>query len=185
VVKPAAAIDKADRGLVRMGLDGEYGEGVRAAVTDMDRILRQAGQPELIDEGWLVQEMVPDGIEMVVGVRQDPTFGPLILTGFGGPMMELIADVSVRIHPLTDIDVDDMLAELKGYPLLTGYRGAPVVDVASLRFLLLRVAALVEAVPEIQSIDLNPVFVRRRGISVVDSRIRVASGRRSRDPLQE
>ncbi len=183
VVKPAAAMDKADRGLVRLDLKGA--QAVHGAVVDMDRMLRQAGQSSRATDGWLVQEMVPDGVEMVVGVRQDPTFGPIILVGFGGPVMELVGEQSARIQPLTDVDVDDMLLELKGYPLLTGHRGAPSMDVASLRALLLRVAALVEAVPEIQSIDLDPVFVRRRGISVVDTRIMIASGRRARDPLRE
>ncbi len=183
VVKPTAPIEKADQGLVRMGL--RDAEAVATAIGEMEERLRSSGQQDVIDQGWLVQEMVPDGVEMVVGVRQDPTFGPIILTGFGGPMMELLGDVTRRILPLTDVDVDDMLLELKGYPLLDGHRGAPPADVAALRILLLRVSALVEAVPEIQALDLDPVFVRRRGVAVVDSRVRVATGRQRRDPLQE
>lgn len=183
VVKPAAAIEKADRGLVH--LDLADAKSVAAAVVQMADRLRQAGDDDLADQGWLVQQMVPDGVEMVVRVQQDPTFGPIIATGFGGALVELLGDTSTRISPLTDVDVDDMLLELRGYPLLTGYRGAPRTDVAALRALLLRVATMVESVPEIQSVDLNPVFVRERGITVVDSRIRLASGRRRRDPLQE
>lgn len=183
VVKPAAPIEKADRGLVRLDLPDA--DAVADAVTELDRTLRAEGGDDVCEQGWLVQQMIPDGVEMVVGVRQDPTFGPIVLAGFGGALVELLGDVSMRIHPLTDTDVDDMLLQLKGYPLLTGYRGNPAVDVRSLRALLLRVGALVEAVPELESLDLNPVFVRRHGVSVVDARIRLTPGRRARDPLLE
>ncbi|HUG86628.1 MAG TPA: GNAT family N-acetyltransferase, partial [Euzebya sp.] len=137
VVKPAAPIEKADMGLVRLGLGTPA--AVAAAVAEMDSRLRRQGRDDIADQGWLVQQMVPDGVEVIVGVRQDPTFGPIILTGLGGPLAELLGDVSRRIHPLTDVDVDDMLAELRGYPLLTGYRGTDPVDVDALRVLLLRV----------------------------------------------
>ncbi|CAN5249979.1 bifunctional GNAT family N-acetyltransferase/acetate--CoA ligase family protein [soil metagenome] len=174
VVKPAAPVEKAELGLVRFGLVGA--DAVGAAVQELQRQLADHGMAEVSAAGWLVQAMIPDGVEMAVGVRQDQTFGPIIVAGLGGPVAELLGDVSRRIHPLTDVDVDEMLRQLKGYPLLTGYRGAEPVDVGALRVLLLRLAALVEAVPEIRSIDLNPVFVRREGLAVVDSRIHVGRG---------
>jgi acetate---CoA ligase (ADP-forming) len=77
--------------------------------------------------------MVTDGIEMVIGVTHDPSFGPLVLTGAGGTLVELLGDVSLRITPLTDVDVDNMLTQLKMAPLLTGYRGSPPADVAALK----------------------------------------------------
>ena len=89
-------------------------------------------------------------------------------------LVELLADVSMRIHPLTDHDIDDMLIGLRGYPLLTGYRGSPPLDVLALKNVLVRVNALVEAVPEISEMDLNPVFVRLAGVSAVDARIRLS-----------
>lgn len=183
VVKSAAPVEKASNDLVR--LDLADGAAAARAVEEMDQALRASGQDGIAERGWLVQQMVPDGVEMVVGVRQDPTFGPIIFTGLGGAVAELLSEKSVRIHPLTDVDVDEMLLELEGYPVLAGALGGGPVDLVSLRFLLLRVAALVEAVPEIQSVDLNPVFVRRRGVSVVDTRIVVSPGRRPRDPLAE
>jgi acyl-CoA synthetase (NDP forming) len=115
---------------------------------------------------------------MVVGARYDRTFGPILLAGMGGTLVELLADVSVRIHPLTDTDVEDMLTGLRGYPLLTGYRGSSGVDVEAFKALLFRMSALVEAVPEIDEADLNPVFVRRRGTAAVDARIKLARHRR-------
>jgi acyl-CoA synthetase (NDP forming) len=156
---------------------------VGQAIDDMDRGLRERGQADVANQGWLIQQMVPDGVEMIIRVRQDPTFGPIVMAGLGGELIELLSNQSMRILPLTDVDVDDMLVELKGYEILTGARGNQPVDVVSLRVLLLRIAALVEAVPEVESIDLDPVFVRRRGISVVDTRIVVAPGRKARDPL--
>jgi acyl-CoA synthetase (NDP forming) len=95
--------------------------------------------------------------------------------GLGGMLAELVADVSVRIHPLTDNDVDDMLVNLRGYPLLIGYRGSEPVDVLALKNLLFRLSALVEAVPEIAELDLNPVFVRTTGVAAVDARIRLSN----------
>lgn len=181
VAKPAAAVDKAGRGLVHMDLPDATAVG--QAIDDMDRGLREQGQADVANQGWLIQQMVPDGVEMIIRVRQDPTFGPIVMAGLGGELIELLSNQSMRILPLTDVDVDDMLVELKGYEILTGARGNQPVDVVSLRVLLLRIAALVEAVPEVESLDLDPVFVRRRGISVVDTRIVVAPGRKARDPL--
>lgn len=171
-VKTAAAVHKTELGGVRLGVTTP--DEARAAVDDITHALETGGQREAAASGFLVQEMVGDGVEMVVGVSYDPLFGPLMLVGMGGTLVELLRDVSVRIHPLTDTDVEDMLASLKGYPTLTGYRGSEPVDVDALKALLFRLSALVEACPEIDQIDMNPVFVRRRGLACVDVRIRVA-----------
>lgn len=175
-VKAAAPVHKTELGGVRLGLGRP--EQVADAVRQIAADLEAAGRGDLVDAGFVVQEMVGDGVEMVVGVSHDPTFGPILLVGMGGILVELLGDVAVRIHPLTDVDVDDMLASLRGYPLLAGYRGSDPVDVAALKELLFRVSALVEAVPEIDELDLNPVFVRRRGIAAVDARIRLARDHR-------
>ncbi len=111
---------------------------------------------------------------MVVGVSHDRTFGPILMAGMGGTLVELLKDVAVRIHPLTDVDVDEMLTSLRGYRLLTGYRGSDPVDVEAFKALLFRLSAMVEVVPEIGELDLNPVFVRRRGVTAVDARIKLA-----------
>ena len=177
-VKSAAPVHKTELGGIRLGLGRP--EQVAEAVRAMEEDLREAGHAAVADAGYIVQEMVTDGIEMVVGVTHDATFGPLLLAGIGGTLVELLKDVSVRIHPLTDTDVDDMLTSLRGYPLLTGYRGAPPVDVEAFKTLLFRVSAMVEAVPEIDELDLNPVFVRRRGVSAVDVRLKLARHQRAR-----
>ncbi len=171
-VKSAAPVHKTELGGVRLGLARP--EQVADAVRQIAGDLRATGREDLVAAGFLVQEMVGDGVEMVVGVTHDPTFGPILLTGLGGTLVELLKDVSVRIHPLTDVDVDEMLTGLRGYPLLTGYRGSAPVDVDALRALLFRVSALVEEVPEIAELDLNPVFVRRRGVAAVDARVKLS-----------
>ena len=122
---------------------------------------------------FLVQEQVLDGVEMIVGVNHDPDFGPLVLAGLGGTMVELLGDVAIRITPLSDTDVDEMLRSLRSYRLLTGYRNSPPLDVAAFAELLHRVSAMVEDIPELTELDLNPVFVRQHGAVVADIRIRL------------
>ena len=177
-VKSAAPIHKTELGGVRLGLGrpSQVAEAVRAIEAE----LRGAGRTDIIESGYLVQEMVADGVEMVVGVSTDRTFGPILMAGMGGTLVELLKDVAVRIHPLTDVDVDEMLTSLRGYPLLTGYRGSDPVDVEAFKGLLFRLSAMVEVVPEISELDLNPVFVRRRGIAAVDARIKLARDHLSR-----
>jgi acetyl coenzyme A synthetase (ADP forming)-like protein len=123
--------------------------------------------------GVIVQEMVAGGVEVVVGATLDQTFGPLVLYGSGGILVELLNDVAFRINPLTDTDVRDMLNEVKGTALLRGYRGSPPADEAALSETILRVSALLEICPQIQEMDANPVKVLESGAIVVDARVRV------------
>ena len=174
--KIAAPVHKTDLEGVKLGIDTP--EAAAEAVREMQAQLQGAGRGDLAEQGFLIQEMINDGVEMVVGVSHDPTFGPILMTGMGGTLVELLRDISVRIHPLTDTDVEEMLENLRGYPLLTGYRSSKPVDVAAFRELLFRISALVESVPEIDDMDLNPVFVRESGVAVVDTRIKLARHRR-------
>jgi acyl-CoA synthetase (NDP forming) len=123
--------------------------------------------------GALVQEMVPGGVEVIVGATYDPAFGPLVLYGSGGTLVELLGDVSFRIAPLTGADVEDMLAEVRGTALLEGFRGAPAGDVAALRDALARVSVLLTLCPEVLELDINPLKVLPSGAKAVDARIRV------------
>ena len=175
-VKAAAPVHKTELGGVRLGLSRP--EQVADAVSQIAGDLRKAGREDVVDQGFLVQEMVGEGIEMVVGVSHDRTFGPILLAGMGGTLVELLKDVSVRIHPLTDTDVEEMLTSLRGSRLLTGSRGSEAVDVEAFKALLFRLSSLVEEVPEIDEMDLNPVFVKRRGVAAVDARIKLARDHR-------
>jgi acetyl coenzyme A synthetase (ADP forming)-like protein len=161
-------IHKTEAHAVRLGLTGA--DQVRAAAAEMAEVVSAAGHPV---EGFLVQRMVGGGVELLVGVVHDASFGPVLACGAGGTAAELLKDVAVRITPLTDQDAAEMVRSLATFPLLEGYRGAPKADVAALEDLLLRVGALVEAHPEIAEMDCNPVKVLPDGAVVVDARIRV------------
>ena len=111
---------------------------------------------------------------MIVGVVHDGQFGPVLACGAGGLLVELVKDVSVRLTPLSTRDAEEMLRELQTYPLLTGYRGEPPCDIAALVELILRLSVMVEDLPQIAELDLNPVVVHSRGVEIVDARIRIA-----------
>jgi acetate---CoA ligase (ADP-forming) len=120
----------------------------------------------------VVQEMVTGGIETVIGMSTDPSFGPLIMFGLGGIYVEILKDVAFRINPLTDIDVDEMIRNLKSYPLLTGFRGAKAVDLATLKESLLRLSQLVTDFDELAEIDINPFMAcpTKKKSKAVDAR---------------
>jgi acyl-CoA synthetase (NDP forming) len=124
--------------------------------------------------GFIVQRMVPDGIEMFVGMTHDPVFGPVLAVGAGGMAVELTRDIAVRITPITDLDATEMVRELATFPLLDGYRGSPKADISAIEGVLLRVSALVEDQPGISELDLNPVMALVDGAIVVDARVRVS-----------
>lgn len=126
-------------------------------------------------EGYLIQPMVSNGIEMFTGMTVDPTFGPVLAVGAGGTAVELMKDIAVRITPITDLDASEMLRELTTFPLLDGYRGGVKMDAAAIEDVLLRVSALVEDHPSMAELDLNPLMALPRGAVVVDARIRAAA----------
>jgi len=123
--------------------------------------------------GALVEPMVTLGVETIVGVTQDPSFGPLILFGIGGVAVELLRDRAFRILPLTDRDAGELVRGLRTSPLLFGYRGAEPANVRALEDLLLRVARLAEQVPELAELDLNPVLVSHKEVTAVDVKLRL------------
>jgi acyl-CoA synthetase (NDP forming) len=114
---------------------------------------------------------------MMIGAVEDPMFGRLLVCGSGGVLLELLADVSFRLHPLDESDVADMLAELRGRALLHGWRGAAAVDERALAEALLRLSQLLEVCPEIAEMDVNPIKVLPAGVRAVDVRVRVARER--------
>ena len=121
----------------------------------------------------LVQQMVPKGVEMIVGALHDPVFGPIVACGTGGILVDVVADTAFRLHPLHASDAADMIDELRGARLLRGYRGAPSADEGALRDVVLRVSELIHVAPEIQELDLNPVIVLDAGARVADVRVRL------------
>jgi acetyl coenzyme A synthetase (ADP forming)-like protein len=163
-------IHKSDVGGVILGLDSAA--AVEEAVRTLTSRISAAGSRL---SGVLLQREVPGGIEALVGVTTDPTFGPLLVCGLGGVLVELIRDVSYRLTPVTDLDAEEMIAKLRSNRLLDGYRGSPPGDRKALVEVIRRVSALVEIVPEIRELDLNPVKVLSpgKGAIAVDGRIRI------------
>jgi acetyl coenzyme A synthetase (ADP forming)-like protein len=128
-------------------------------------------------EGFIVQRQLMPGIETLVGVTTDPSLGPLLVAGMGGVAVELYKDVVFRVTPVSDVDAAEMLDQLRGRPLFDGFRGAPPADRAALLDVIRRISALVELVPEMVELDLNPVVVLAHGAVVVDARMRFSHAR--------
>ena len=166
----ADILHKTELGAVRLGLDGA--QEVRGAAEAMTASLKASGHP---GSGFLIQAMTGPGVEMLVGVVQDPQFGPVVACGAGGTLVELMQDVSVRLSPLTRRDALEMIQSLRTYPLLTGFRGRPKADVAALEDVLVRVSAMADDLPQIAEVECNPVIVQAEGAAVVDVRVRVAA----------
>ena len=163
---------KTDVGGVVLNVTSE--SEVEKAYNTIRKNLEKLGREKEMS-GVTVQQMMTGGIETIVGVTQDPSFGPLMMFGSGGIYAELIKDVTMKLHPITDLDAAEMISSLKMTKLFEGYRGSPPSDVKALQDLLLRVSAMVEDIPEIAELDLNPVNVMPKGEGywVIDARIMV------------
>lgn len=165
-------VHKSDMGGVALNL--KNAEAVRNAFIGIQDKLKAVGQLEAM-EGALVQPMVAGGVEVMVGVTGDPLFGPLVAFGLGGIHVEILADICFRVTPLTEGDAQEMIREIRGHRLFDGYRGHPAADVEAIIEILLRISLLVEDVPEITELDLNPIFALEpgKGCRIVDARIRI------------
>jgi acyl-CoA synthetase (NDP forming)/GNAT superfamily N-acetyltransferase len=168
VVKAAAGelVHKTDLGAVRVGLS-EEAELTDAFAEMASRLGDRMG-------GAVVQPVAAAGVETVVGVTGDPSFGPLLMFGLGGVASDLLADRALRILPVTREEVAAQVRALRSSPLLFGYRGSRPVDVGALEDLLLRVARIAEDLPEVAELDLNPVLARPDGVQAVDVKVRLA-----------
>ena len=162
---------KSDVGGVQLGLDSP--EAVTAAFAEISEAVKRH-EPNARIEGVAVQKMARPGIEVIVGMSKDPQFGPVLMFGLGGVLVEVLKDVSFRIVPLEPRDARQMVREIKGFPVLQGFRGQEPADVEALEKLLLKVSAFVDAHPEIEELDLNPVFAYKDGALAVDARIVVS-----------
>lgn len=161
-------VHKSDSGGVKLGLAS--GAQVGRAYSEIMSSVRQR-YPQAAIQGVSVQPMASPGTEVIIGMSKDPQFGPVLMFGLGGVLVEVLKDVSFRIVPVTKRDASEMIREIKGYPLLQGYRGQEAVDVACLEGLIVRVSEFIEQNPQIKELDLNPVFAYRDKAVAVDARI--------------
>lgn len=161
-------VHKTDAGGVKLNL--KTSAQVAKAFEDIMKSIKNQ-YPEAKIQGVSVQKMARPGVEVIIGMSKDAQFGPVIMFGLGGVWVEVLKDVSFRIVPLEPRDAREMIQEIKGRPLLEGYRGQEAVDIANLEKLILKVSGFVEKHPEIKELDLNPVFAYKDGATAVDARI--------------
>jgi acyl-CoA synthetase (NDP forming) len=161
-------VHKSDAGGVKVGL--RTAKQVGKAYDDILGSVRQV-YPQAMIQGVSVQKMARSGVEVIIGMSKDEQFGPVLMFGLGGILVEILKDVSFRIVPLAKRDAGEMIREIKGYPLLQGYRGQEPVDVSNLEELLLKVSDFVERNPEVKELDLNPVIAYGNGAIAVDARV--------------
>lgn len=171
----ADVVHKSDAGGVKLGL--KTARQVAKAYDDILGAIKQA-YPAARLQGVSVQKMARPGVEVIIGMSKDAQFGPVLMFGLGGILVEVLKDVSFRIVPLTPRDAHEMIREIKGYPLLEGYRGQPPVDILNLEKLILKVSNFVEQHPEVKELDLNPIFAYSDGAVAVDARVILENGQR-------
>ncbi|MHA1303976.1 MAG: acetate--CoA ligase family protein, partial [Candidatus Heimdallarchaeaceae archaeon] len=160
-------IHKTEAGGVKVGIKSE--EELMTAYEEMMKSVKEH-YPEAKIEGVSIEEMV-EGVEVLVGQTTDPQFGKMIAFGIGGIYVEVYKDVSFRLIPITEADVREMYAEIKGRKMLEGFRGKPAINLDELTELLLNISKLVEENPIIKEMDLNPVMVTEEGLKAIDARI--------------
>lgn len=161
-------IHKSDAGGVKVNLKNSA-EVVEAFKTIVTNAKKYNSKANII--GVLVQEMAPNGTEVIVGAIKDPQFGQTLMFGLGGIFVELLKDVNFRVAPINLDDAKEMITGLKAYPLLNGYRNMPAVDIDAIAQILVSTSKLVMDYPEIKELDLNPVMAYVKGAATVDARI--------------
>ena len=161
-------LHKTEAGGVELNLNGP--EQVEKAY---DRIIATAREkyPQARIEGVSVQKMIGGGTEVIIGMTKDPQFGPMVMFGLGGILVEVLKDVSFRIVPLAEADARDMISEIKGYSMLRGFRGSAPVNEDSLAEVLIRLSSFIERHPEIEEMDINPLFATEKGVLAADARM--------------
>jgi len=163
-------VHKSDVGGVKINLKNE--SDVREAFKSIMESVKEKA-PNARITGILVQEMVPEGLEVIVGATRDPTFGPVLLFGLGGIFVEVLKDVSFRIAPVTKYDAETMLSEIKAAKLLEGYRGMPPRDKKALVNIIINLSKFMEEQDSVSDVDLNPImaFEVGKGAKIADARV--------------
>jgi len=161
-------IHKTDSGGVKLSINS-----VAQVKKAYDEILKKVRKqyPKALLHGISVQKMVQPGTEVIVGVSKDPQFGPVVMFGLGGIFVELLKDVSFRVIPVERKDAQEMIKEIKGFPLLQGYRGKEPADISSLVNIILKISKFIEENPQIKELELNPILAYPNRAVAVDARI--------------
>jgi acyl-CoA synthetase (NDP forming) len=166
-------IHKSDSGGVKLSINS-----VAEVKKAYDEILKKVRKqyPDAIIHGVSVQKMALPGTEVIIGSSKDPQFGPVIMFGLGGIFVELLKDVSFRVIPVEQRDAEEMIKEIKGYPLLQGYRGKEPANISALVEIILKISKLIEENPQIKELELNPILAYKNKAVAVDARIILEKG---------
>jgi acyl-CoA synthetase (NDP forming) len=161
-------VHKSDSGGVKLGLANatQVGKAYNEIISSVKKVY-----PKAQIEGVSVQSMAPPGVEVIVGMSKDPQFGPVLMFGLGGILVEVLKDVSFRIVPVTERDAREMIREIKGYPMLEGYRGQKPASIPALEKVIVKVSKFIEENPQIKELDLNPIFAYPDKAVAIDARI--------------
>jgi len=161
-------LHKREFGGVITGINDD--EEASIALSAMKKTLAEKA-PKARIAGFLLEETVPTGIELIIGGLMDPQFGPAVMFGTGGFAVELVADVSFRLAPLSREEVFDMMREVKSYPLLTGFRDSKPVNLEKLASAVMKLSDILLEIEAIKEIEINPLLVYEEGAVAVDARV--------------
>ncbi len=171
-VSSSDIVHKSDVGGVQLHL--QNADDVRRAYRAIMQNVTER-EPNARLDGVAVQPMAPEGVEVIMGMSTDVSFGPVLMFGLGGVLVEVLKDVTFRIVPVSERDAEDMIRDIKGFPLLDGYRGAAPADLGALQHILRTLSDFVAATPTVKEIDLNPVYAYPDGALAVDAQIILAA----------
>lgn len=161
-------VHKTDSGGVKLGLKNP--SEVKKAYKDILKSVKKK-HPRIVIHGVSVQKMAPPGTEVIIGTSKDPQFGPVIMFGLGGIFVEVLKDVSFRVIPVNRRDAQEMIHEIKGFPLLQGFRGKEPANISALVEMILKISKLIDRNPQIKEMELNPIFAYKDKALAVDARI--------------
>jgi acetate---CoA ligase (ADP-forming) len=169
-VSSPSLVHKTERGGVRLGLQDS------TMVRDTAHELLSLARPSDPAASLVVQQQIGRGTEVIFGASTDPHFGPMLMFGLGGVFVEVLQDVAFRLHPITDVDADEMLRSVRSFPILAGTRGQAAADLDLLKLVLLRLNQLLTDFPDIQEVDVNPFFAapEANGCLAADARFRLS-----------
>ncbi|MBI4746484.1 MAG: acetate--CoA ligase family protein [Deltaproteobacteria bacterium] len=143
---------------------------IRQAMKDIKKNI-STKIPKTKIEGFLLEEMAPKGVEVIVGGLRDGQFGPVVMFGIGGIVVELLKDASYRLAPIQKTEALEMMKEVKSYPLLTGFRGSRPVNMDKLADAIVKVSEIITEMEEIKEIEINPLITSEKGAIAVDARV--------------
>jgi len=163
-------VHKTEAGAICLNIQDE--KELRDGIRDMETSITERA-PQAAIEGWLVRPYLAKGTEIIAGSIIDPQFGPTVMVGVGGVLTEVYRDVTFRLVPLSAVDAEEMIGDVKAQALLDGVRGLPPVSRVKLAELLVRLSTMVEELPDILECDLNPVICRDESVTVADVRVKL------------